>query len=95
MSHFSHQPHVLDRRGRPKSQAAFPVCIYDGKQDGDEIDKEGYGGTAYCNKFQTTFNEHGMCYTYNNYELNLDKECKLCMTNSTSFFHIRVISLTD
>ena len=67
---------MLDPRGKPQSQAAFPVCIYDGSQDGYEIDKEGYGGKSYCNKFQTTFNEHGMCYTYNNYELSLDKEHK-------------------
>ena len=60
------QPHVIDRSGRPRSQAAFPVCIYDGSQDG-------YAGNPYCNMFQTTFNEHGMCYTYNNYELSLDK----------------------
>ena len=52
------------------------MCIYDGDQDGFEINKEGYGSNAYCNKFQTTFNEHGMCYTYNNYELSLDKVCK-------------------
>ena len=69
----STQPHVIDWKGRPQSQAAFPVCIYDGGQDGYEVDKDGYGGNAYCNMFQTTFNEHGMCYTYNNYELSLDK----------------------
>ena len=70
---LSTQPHVIDRKGRPQSQAAFPVCIYDGSQDGYEVNKEGYGGNPYCNMFQTTFNEHGMCYTYNNYELSLDK----------------------
>ena len=64
---------MIDRKGKPQSQAAFPVCIYDGNQDGYEINKEGYGNNPYCNMFQTTFNEHGMCYTYNNYELSLDK----------------------
>ena len=64
---------MIDRSGKPQSQAAFPVCIYDGNQDGYEINKEGYGNNPYCNMFQTTFNEHGMCYTYNNYELSLDK----------------------
>ena len=60
------------------------MCIYDGDQDGFEINKEGYGSNAYCNKFQTTFNEHGMCYTYNNYELSLDKVCKYRDQQDTS-----------
>ena len=79
---------MLDTSGRPQSQAAFPVCIYDGSQEGYEIDKkEGYGGNAYCNKFQTTFNEHGMCYTYNNYELSLDKEHKFHNQQHPIFFY--------
>ena len=27
---------------------------------------------SYCNAFQTTFNEHGLCYTYNNADQGFD-----------------------
>ncbi len=54
--------------------AAFPFCFY-GSQTGDDAegdfvpDYQDY----YCNAFETTFNDHGLCYTFNNVEQGLSE----------------------
>ena len=58
-------PHVrdsyLDRMAR---DALFPFCSYDGQPQGVEI--EGYSQKL-CTDFQPTFNDYGLCYTFNNF----------------------------
>ncbi len=58
-----HPPHVLEN-GKIVPNAAFPFCKY-GSREGDGILLPEYG-ERYCNAFQTTFNEYGLCYTFNN-----------------------------
>ncbi len=64
-----HPPHVISKEGKPVPQSAFPTCVYDGGAEGITVPRY---DSPFCNKFQTTFNEIGMCYTYNNYELDLE-----------------------
>jgi hypothetical protein len=54
-------------------QSAIPLCIYDGREEGYTMKQKGYDNGVFCQNFQTTFNENGLCYTYNNLELSLDK----------------------
>ena len=50
--------------------AAFPVCSYDGDLGGaDSASVSEYPGDRFCRAFQTTFNDHGLCYTFNNVHL--------------------------
>ena len=58
-----HPPHVIEN-GKIVPNAAFPFCKY-GRREGDGILLPEYG-ERYCNDFQTTFNEYGLCYTFNN-----------------------------
>ena len=56
-------------RKRIIPNAAFPFCFYSSETVGTYLDdyKE-----YYCNAFQPTFNEHGLCYTFNNPDAGLD-----------------------
>ena len=58
-----HPPHVVEN-GRIVPNAAFPFCKY-GRREGDGVLLPDYGD-RFCDDFQTTFNEHGLCYTFNN-----------------------------
>ena len=58
-----HPPHAIEN-GKIVPGAAFPFCKY-GSREGDGILLREYS-ERYCNSFQTTFNEHGLCYTFNN-----------------------------
>ena len=58
-----HPPHAIEN-GKIVPGAAFPFCKY-GSREGDGIVLPEYG-ERYCNSFQTTFNEYGLCYTFNN-----------------------------
>ena len=52
-----HPPHALHNK-KMVSSPTFPFCFYG---------SEGrLGQEHYCNAFQTTFNEYGLCYTFNN-----------------------------
>ncbi len=74
-----HPPHKVIRAGaagRRKPEmtpnAAFPYCYY---QDKDEEGvRHGPYGARYCDSFQTTFNEMGLCYTYNAGDLGIDPD---------------------
>ena len=74
MRYAHHPPHLAevseDGTMRPVANAAFPFCFYQNKQrDGVKF---GPYRELYCNDFQTTINEKGLCYTYNNYNLGMD-----------------------
>ena len=58
-----HPPHVVEN-GRVVPNAAFPFCNY-GRREGDGVQLPEYGD-RFCDDFQTTFNDHGLCYTFNN-----------------------------
>ena len=52
-----HPPHAVHNK-KIVSSPTFPFCFYG---------SEGrLGQEHYCNAFQTTFNEYGLCYTFNN-----------------------------
>ena len=75
MRYSLHPPHVLEksdeRRFSSVPGAAFPVCSYDGDVGG--LGAAGvvgeYPSDRFCRLFQTTFNDHGLCYTFNNVRL--------------------------
>ena len=53
----------------------FPFCFYgsENKVEGQEPSYLKAYQESYCNAFQTTFNEHGLCYTINNSEQGFDE----------------------
>lgn len=75
-----HPPHVAGRHGHRSGSVdftttpnpAFPFCWYRDKLD--EGLRFGPYGEQYCQGFQTTINEVGLCYSYNNYDLGKDPE---------------------
>ena len=54
----------------PIPSPAFPFCYYQDKTDSKGRPFGPYGDN-YCEDFQPTFNENGLCYTYNNHELGM------------------------
>ena len=68
-----HPPHAVMEGITGSKQivpnAAFPFCFYSSETVGTYLDdyKE-----HYCNAFKPTFNEHGLCYTFNNPDRGLD-----------------------
>ncbi len=54
------------------SSPAFPYCSYN-SDDRSGIAHPAYNNSRFCNDFQTTFNEYGLCYTYNNVRLAFEK----------------------
>ena len=63
----------MDPRGEREANPAFPLCLYTNKHKEGTVLGE-YKGDTYCDAFQTTFNDHGLCYTYNNVKLFKDDE---------------------
>lgn len=66
-------PHPIESSGEIVPNAAFPFCFYGSSKYGSLEGNESVAGTFlpsyqehYCNVFRTTFNEHGLCYTFNN-----------------------------
>lgn len=68
-----HPPHAFGEEGIVPSPA-FPFCSY-GSESTQTNETVGAFFTEYeeqfCNAFQTTFNEHGLCYTFNNADQGL------------------------
>ncbi|XP_059093651.1 uncharacterized protein LOC131888743 [Tigriopus californicus] len=69
-----HPPHVAEVQEdfsiRQMPQPLFPFCWFR-----DQLDsgiKYGPYDEHYCHSFQTTFNDHGLCYTFNNFDLGFD-----------------------
>lgn len=69
-----HPPHVAEVEAdfsiRQMPQPLFPFCWFR-----DQLDsgiKYGAYDEHYCHSFQTTFNDHGLCYTFNNFDLGFD-----------------------
>ena len=70
MLHFIRFSFVRDNTIK-NDQVVVPICKY-----GDKIGKNVSGYTqTYCDKsvFQPTFNEYGMCYTFNNRKQGMDE----------------------
>eukprot|EP00094_Tigriopus_californicus_P011134 TCALIF_10745-PA protein Name:"Similar to ppk28 Pickpocket protein 28 (Drosophila melanogaster)" AED:0.17 eAED:0.17 QI:0/0/0/0.66/1/1/3/0/792 len=79
-----HPPHAIDEEGKVVPNAAFPYCWYDNKrQEGAKLDQ--YPEGRFCNAFQTVFNDHGLCYTYNNFKLGMENISKDSLHNSEVF----------
>lgn len=92
-----HPPHVTDSDGLRMPNPAIPHCSYNQGAD-DEVDSlilDEYETDFFCRSFQTTYNDHGLCYTYNNIQLGL--ESKIGGENrdggdAGSFFRIRKVT---
>ncbi len=75
MKQSVHPPHVAEKFNgsqpevQPVHGSAFPFCLYDKETNKDTGLKFGPYGERYCNSFQTTVNEVGLCYTINNVDL--------------------------
>ncbi len=76
MRYSLHPPHVLERDSSSSSSfvpvpgASFPICSYDGDGGGaDAAVADEYPSDRFCGLFRTTFNDHGLCYTFNNVRL--------------------------
>lgn len=66
-----HPPHALDQQGAEDGKVvpnpAFPFCFFGaGKNKAEQGAYLSAYQEHYCNSFQTTFNEYGLCYTFNN-----------------------------
>ena len=69
-----HPADMVDREGRQVPNTGFPLCLYeDDDQDSVGLKFPEYPEDRFCNSFQPTFNEYGLCYTYNNVKLGLDQ----------------------
>jgi hypothetical protein len=70
-----HPPHAMetDVKGHKHvvPNPAFPYCLYGSKAKGQGTYWNAYQ-EYYCDAFQTTFNEFGLCYTFNNADQGLD-----------------------
>ena len=62
-----HPPHAM-QNNKLQSSPTFPYCFYGSATE--------TGQEHYCNGFQTTFNEYGMCYTFNNVQQGLHENMK-------------------
>ena len=77
MTSSLHPPHVVDHKGDLNPSPAFPLCLYNMKKDeGQRLPSRVYPDTRFCNAFQTAFNDHGSCYTYNNVQLGFYGDLK-------------------
>ena len=68
-----HPPHVFEKTKNDEDgeqekiipNSAFPFCFYGSEKKSKDIQ------SPYCKDFQTTFNEQGQCYSFNNVNLNV------------------------
>lgn len=85
MRYSLHPPHAFEDGGAglPVPSPAFPVCRYDGQDDDP--------ASATCRSFQTTFNDYGLCYTFNNVRLGgqADAAPAADAGHGQAFFRIR------
>jgi hypothetical protein len=73
-----HPPHVFDHFENVHhgdslqlvSAPTFPFCWYYNENVTNSGVEFGPYGDRYCDNFQPTFNEYGLCYTYNNEDLH-------------------------
>ena len=68
-----HPPHVAEGQNVSVPNPAFPFCMYRDSQEGAGVKMKGYR-EEFCRGFQTTVNEVGLCYTYNNFDLGMDPD---------------------
>ena len=78
-------PHVKEHQNMIPD-AAFPICAYAGQEEGIKV-KE-YQNDKFCSSFQTTFNDHGLCYTFNNVQQRLESS----LERNDTLFKIRTVS---
>ena len=70
-----HPPHVIEKTKNGTGQekiipnSAFPFCFYGSEKKSK--DSQSPYQESYCKDFQTTFNEQGQCYSFNNVNLNV------------------------
>ncbi len=71
-----HAPQVFDyfeeaeQPYQKVAAATIPFCWYYNANITNSGMPFGPYGERYCQEFQTTFNEYGLCYTYNNFDLD-------------------------
>ncbi len=84
-----HTPHTFDYFDdviphiQRVAAATVPFCWYFTANNTNSGLPFGPYGESYCDEFQTTFNEYGLCYTYNNFDLKtngLNLEGERCGT---------------
>ena len=68
-------PEMINGKQQINPNPTFPFCFYgsENKVEGQEPSYLKAYQESYCNAFQTTFNEHGLCYTINNSEQGFDE----------------------
>ena len=72
-----HPPHVIEKTKNDDDKeqekiipnSAFPFCFYGSEKKSKDIQSPYQ--ESYCKDFQTTFNEQGQCYSFNNVNLNV------------------------
>ena len=72
-----HPPHVIEKTKNDEDgeqekiipNSAFPFCFYGSEKKSKDIQSPYQ--ESYCKDFQTTFNEQGQCYSFNNVNLNV------------------------
>ena len=68
-------PEMINGKQQINPNPTFPFCFYgsENKVEGQQPSYLKAYQESYCNAFQTTFNEHGLCYTINNSEQGFDE----------------------
>ena len=93
-----HPPHAIEideANQHIMPNPAFPFCFYGSQMKNQPAKQHGSYIEAYqenyCNSFQTTFNEHGLCYTFNNADQGLDDVNNHENPENSRFFGVRKV----